>query len=81
MDHYKKEEVRTRHKDHVKFVTEKPSRSPEQDLSKKAFEEKIQEVVANSLAKKCRQVFILSRVEGLSNGEIADIMKISKKNR
>ncbi len=79
LDYYKRVEVRHRHQDHVRFLSEKPSRDPEQDLEKNALEEKIREAVNANLPHKCRAVFLLSRVEGLSNQEIADTMKVSKK--
>lgn len=79
LDHYKREEVRTRYRDHVRLLEERPNRSPGEDLEKKALETRIEEVVNTVLPEKCRAVFILSRVEGLSNQEIADIMKVSKK--
>lgn len=79
LDHYKREEVRTRHAGHVRFLEEKPSRTPEQDHQKHLLEERIQQAVYESLPEKCRAVFILSRVEGMSNQDIADTLKVSKK--
>ena len=79
LDHYKREEVRTRHHDHVRFISERPHRDPEQDLSKHALEDRIREVVNTNLPEKCRAVFLLSRIEGLSNQEIADTLNVSKK--
>lgn len=79
LDHYKREEVRTRHKDHVRSLEEKPSRDPEQELNKSAFEEKIHDVINSHLPEKCRAVFLLSRIENLSNQEIAEAMGVSKK--
>ncbi len=79
LDHYKREEVRTRHQDHVRFLEERPNRDPEQDFKKQALEKRIREVVDSRLPDKCRAIFLLSRVEGMSNQEIADAMKVSKK--
>lgn len=79
LDHYKREEVRTRHKDHVKFLEERPNRDPEQDFKKQALEKRIREVVDSRLPDKCRAIFLLSRVEGMTNQEIADAMNVSKK--
>ena len=79
LDHYKREEVRTRHKDHVAFLEERPNRDPEQDLQHDAFQKKIRDVVDTKLPEKCRVIFLLSRVEGLSNQEIADTLSVTKK--
>ena len=79
LDHYKREEVRTRHHDHVRFISERPNRDPEQDLKKHALEDRIREVVNTNLPRKCRAVFLLSRIEAMSNQEIADTLKVSKK--
>ncbi len=78
-DHYKHQAVRSKHADHVKTISEKPNTSPEQDYRHKALQQKIREVAEESLPKKCRAVFLLSRVAGLSNQEIADTMRITKK--
>lgn len=79
LDHYKREEVRTRHKDHVTFLEDKPSRDPEQEMQHDAFQKKIREVVDGKLPDKCRSIFLLSRVEGMNNQEIADILNVTKK--
>ncbi len=79
LDHYKREEVRSRHSEHVRFLEERPNLDPEQDLAMGTLEKKIRQVVNESLPEKCRAIFVLSRVQGLSNQEIADTMKVSKK--
>ena len=42
-----------------------------------SLEKQIQMIVNNKLPEKCREVFILSRIEGLSNGEISVSLDIS----
>ena len=79
LDHYKREEVRSRHQNHVRLLSERPPNDPERDLKQHMFEARIREVVNRNLPEKCRAVFLLSRVDGMSNQEIADTMKVSKK--
>ena len=79
LDHVKHEDVKHRHRDHVAALGQKPGNGPEQRLRAKDLEEKIRTVVNGKLAAKCRTIFVLSRVEGLSNAEIAALLKISKK--
>ncbi len=79
LDHFKYEEVRNKHRESLRFLTEKQSRTPDKDLQKSMLEERIRLAVADELPEKRRVVFLMSRVEGLSNQEIADRLKISKK--
>lgn len=78
-DHYKHQAVRTKHKDHVKFISEKPCESPEQELKLNRLQQRIHEIADTALPNKCRNIFLLSRVAGLSNQEIADQLQITKK--
>ena len=78
-DHYKHLHVRSKHRDHVKFISERPPDNPEKALRQSVLESKIREVAHNSLATKCRTVFLLSRVAGIPNQEIADMLGITKK--
>jgi RNA polymerase sigma-70 factor (ECF subfamily) len=41
------------------------------------LQEKIQDLVNKELPEKCRNIFILSRIEGKTNAEIADILSLS----
>mgnify|MGYP003311051687 CR=1 FL=1 len=43
----------------------------------KTFQEEIQQVVNKKLPDKCRNIFILSRIEGKSNSEIAELLDLS----
>ena len=41
------------------------------------FQEEIQRLVNEKLPDKCRNIFILSRIEGKSNPEIAELLDLS----
>jgi RNA polymerase sigma-70 factor (ECF subfamily) len=43
------------------------------------LEEKVSEVVRTKLPTKCREVFVLSRMEGMPNAEISERLGISRK--
>jgi len=53
--------------------------NPEESLHAKMLEERLAEVVRTELPAKCREIFLLSRVEGMSNKEISGILEISVK--
>ena len=57
------------------FVSEEP---PYQQLTM-ILEEKIQRIVNYNLPEKCREIFILSRVNGLPNQDIAELLNISRR--
>ncbi len=78
-DHYKHMQVRSKHADHVKFLTDRPGADPEEDLNLNQLQKRIHEVANRDLPSKCRTIFILSRASGLSNQEIADTLQITKK--
>ena len=50
---------------------------PEEEVLSNSLEEEIQKIVEHDLPEKCRQVFILSRAENLSNSEISKKLGIS----
>jgi len=52
---------------------------PAQSLHASMLEERVAEVVRTKLPPKCREVFLLSRVEGMSNAEIGRQLGISVK--
>jgi len=79
LDHFKYEDVRVKHRESVRFLTEKPGSSPDRDLQQQMLERRIRTAVVEDLPEKRRLVFLLSRMEGLSNQEIANRLQISKK--
>jgi len=78
-DYYKKQQVREKHKGNIPSIKESEGDNPETALNISLLEEKINSVVTTHLPKKCRQIFILSRIDGKSNQEIADLLNITKK--
>lgn len=78
LDYLKKENRKTKKKDIISL-----EREPSENLSSLWFaESEIQAIVEVSLTKlppRCREIFELSRFEGLKNNEIADKLKLSKR--
>ncbi|WP_237384520.1 RNA polymerase sigma factor [Sulfidibacter corallicola] len=79
LDHYKRENVRAKHRDHVQRLVDIPPEQPDEEVRLLQLEEKIRHVVVKYLPEKCRAIFLLSRVEGLSNPQIAEMLGISRK--
>jgi RNA polymerase sigma-70 factor (ECF subfamily) len=52
---------------------------PEKDFAGKELQLAIRHIVNQKLAPKCRQIFLLSRMDGTSNDDIAAQLHISKK--
>ena len=78
-DHFKHLQVRSKHQETVRFVTERDVVQPDATLKQKLLEAKIREVATTKLATRCREVFALSRAGGLKNDQIAATLGISKK--
>jgi|TARA_Y100001949_G_scaffold162763_1_gene156052 RNA polymerase sigma-70 factor (ECF subfamily) len=76
-DHFRHIEVRQRHESIIPVNNESHYDNPESEVLADSLEKQIQAIVNNKLPEKCREVFILSRVEGLSNIEIAESLDIS----
>ena len=78
-DHYKHEQVRSKYKNSIPIIENSMNDDPDAALDFNLLEQQINTTVNNNLPEKCRTIFILSRVEGKSNQEIADLLNISKK--
>jgi len=79
-DHYKHEQVVERHQaEALRFPQTEAVETQEQQLFRAELEEKINDVVERRLGERCRTVFLLSRIEGKSNREIAQLLGISQK--
>lgn len=78
-DHYKHEQVRNKYKNSIPIIENSINDDPDAALNFSLLEQQINIIVNNNLPEKCRTIFVLSRVEGKSNQEIADLLNISKK--
>ena len=76
-DHFRHAEVRQRHETLIPVNHDKRLNQPEEDVLGEALENEIQKIVDTKLPEKCRQIFILSRIEKLSNNEISKALGIS----
>ena len=76
-DHFRYTEVRKRHEPLIPVDQNVNTNKPEAEILGSTLEEEIQKIVEHDLPEKCRQVFILSRVENLSNNEISEKLGIS----
>ena len=76
-DHFRHMEVRQRHKDSIPHYGESHFDNPEVGVQADALQMEIQCVVNGKLPEKCRTIFILSRIEGMTNPEIATLLDLS----
>lgn len=70
-------EVRHRHEDLLPEFGKSHFDDPEAVNQAAMLQEEIQRVVNDKLPDKCRNIFILSRIEGKSNPEIAELLGLS----
>ena len=70
-DHYRYTDVRLRNKDRIPEYGKSHFDNPEEVVQAQAIEKIIRKLVNEKLPQKCRIIFILSRIEGLSNQEIS----------
>jgi RNA polymerase sigma-70 factor (family 1) len=78
-DHYKREKVRKNYKDYIPDISVSFQDNPEHAFAFSFLQQKIYQVVNNNLPRRSRIIFLLNRMEGKSNQEIADLLKITKK--
>jgi RNA polymerase sigma-70 factor (ECF subfamily) len=79
LDHYKHLKVRDKHKDNVPEIAHSYNDNPEQALDYKTRLEQIHYIANTYLKENYRSAFFLSRIEGKSNKEIAELLNISVK--
>ena len=72
-------EVRTRLQDQVVSSTPSAGDNPESAAHYSLLHEHIALVVRENLPPRCREIFLLSRLEGMSNTEISHALRISVK--
>lgn len=78
-NYFKHESVKRKHEEYVIQTNRKEDSRIESDINEKELREKIYEVARKDLPRQCREIFIMSRFDGLSNDEIADLLNIKKK--
>ena len=70
-DHFRYNEVRSRNRDRIPEYGKSHFDNPEEIVQAQAIEKIIRNLVNEKLPQKCRIIFVLSRIEGLSNQEIS----------
>ena len=83
-DHLKHAEIKSRYANETKEAlypeASRPEDMPGGDaLDARALEEKIRRIVNEQMGDRCRMIFLLSRVEGKTNREIAEMLQLSIK--
>lgn len=78
-DHAKHREVRTRLEVNIPLPVPSSQENPETATHSNLLQERIAAVIQTKLPQRCREVFILSRIEGMSNTEISAALHISVK--
>tara|TARA_B100000214_G_scaffold286811_1_gene216444 strand:+ start:7906 stop:8451 length:546 start_codon:yes stop_codon:yes gene_type:complete len=76
-DYFRHLEVRNRHKEKLPDYGKSHYDDPEKLNQANILQDEIQKIVNEKLPAKCRNIFILSRLEGKSNPEIAKILDLS----
>lgn len=78
-DDAKHQAVRSRYESDVPPPERSETDDPERWLQVRLLEERLAAILRDALPDKCREVFVLSRVEGWTNAEIAEQLGISVK--
>jgi len=79
LDHFRHLQVRKKHQKTIPKFGESHFYNPETETNLKDLKSKIKKITNEKLPEKCRQIFILSRIENKSNSEIAHFLNISKR--
>ena len=78
-DHFRHQKVKIQHQDRIPGIYKKNKKNPETEHELSDLKEAIWSTVNNYLPDKCLEIFLLSRNEGKTNQEIADLLNISKR--
>ncbi|MDP6908292.1 MAG: RNA polymerase sigma-70 factor [Flavobacteriales bacterium] len=78
LNHVKHLKVRAQHRQHVLVTADSSMETADQQLQTFELQSTIRKAVEN-LPERCREVFLLSRVEGLKYAQIAEELSISVK--
>lgn len=77
LNHIKHQQVKQAHQDHMK--TQFETADSLEDIIRESELEHLIFKVVEQLPPQCRKIFTMSRVNGLSNGEIAEQLELSKR--
>lgn len=78
-DHARHHAVRRNFEAEIPHSLRSTEEDPEESLQLSMLEERLTYAVNTKLPTKCRQIFLLSRMEGMSNAEISEHLGISTK--
>lgn len=78
-DQAKYREVRRRLEADIPLPSPSPGDDPDGSLRLKQLEARVSVIVAEKLPQKCREVFLLSRMEGMSNAEVSAALGMGEK--
>ena len=78
-DHFKHQSVRLRHQENITELYSQQSNKPDKSLEAEFMQQSILNIVHQNLPLKQRTIFLLSRIEGKNNQEIAEILGISQR--
>lgn len=78
-DHFKHLKIREKYKDDASQVHHSFQDNPDEAMDFKILQEQIHSIAKKHLSKTGQNVFFLSRIEGKSNPEIAEMLNIPKK--
>lgn len=76
LNQVKHEQVKDKHRNMSRSVADVSDPDPEEMMDAVELEAKVYEIVSK-LPEKCRQIYIMSRVDGKRNREIADELNLS----
>ena len=79
LDHAKHRDVRIRLEIEIPLSSPSAGDNPEEALQLKILAERLTEIISSKLPTKCQEIFLLSRMEGMSNTEIGSHLGISVK--
>jgi RNA polymerase sigma factor (sigma-70 family) len=78
-DHFKRSAVRMKHAGAAGDALAPPGTGPEELLDGRALESEILGIINTQLGERCRMIFLLSRMDGKTNAEIAETLGLSRK--
>jgi RNA polymerase sigma-70 factor (ECF subfamily) len=78
LNYIKLNKIRNKHKENIRLAQSGPEYDLTEEIQESELEQRIFQIVSK-LPERCRDIFKLSRVDGLKNDEIAEKFNISKR--